>query len=189
MIRFRHLILSLFLSCNSLSAQSYREIMDNDSTETDEERLELIVEFMTTLNFDTAADIGSGNLEFILKIADNFSNKTFVLEDIDPSLCNRANMFSKISEYNLIRVDTNRLSIHIGEIKSAKLPDDQFDLVMMSGLIHEIDFRDEFFADIKRILKPSGTIIISDAFIKSSIVPAGSMNFHLNHIMDVPKGF
>lgn len=164
MIRFRLLILSWVISATSLNAQSYLEITDNDSTETNEERLELMVEFMTTLNFDTVADIGSGNLEFILKIADNFSDKIFVLEDIDSSLCNRTNMLAKISEYKLSKIDTNNLSICIGEIKSTLLPSDQFDLIILSGLIHEINFKDEFFADIKRILKQSGSIIISDAF-------------------------
>ena len=164
MIKFRLLVLIVFVSCNGLNAQNYLEVTDNDSTETNEERLELIIEFMSGLNFDTCADIGSGNLEFILKIANTFYDKTFVLEDIDSGLCNRANMFSQIGKYNLNKVDTNKLSIHIGDTISTQLPDDQFDLVIMSGLIHEINFKDEFFADIKRILKPSGTIIISDAF-------------------------
>ena len=166
MIKFRQIVIVLIVlvSCNNLNAQNYLEITDNDSTETNEERLDLITEFMSGINFDTCADIGSGNLEIILKIANTFYNKTFVLEDIDSSLCNRANMFRQIENHNLRQVDTNNLSIHIGDTISTRLPDHQFDLVIMSSLIHEINVVDEFLADIRRILKPSGTIIISDAF-------------------------
>ena len=166
MIKFRQIVIVLIVlvSCNNLNAQNYLEITDNDSTETNEERLYLITEFMSGINFDTCADIGSGNLEIILKIVNTFYDKTFVLEDIDSSLCNRANMYRQIENHNLRQVDTNNLSIHIGNTISTQLPDHQFDLVIMSSLIHEINVIDEFFADIRRILKPSGTIIISDAY-------------------------
>jgi ubiquinone/menaquinone biosynthesis C-methylase UbiE len=164
MIKFYCLIFILVVTSDSTNAQNYLEINDNDSTETIEEHTQLIIDFMSTINFDNCADIGSGNLELILKIANAYFDKKFTLEDIDASSCNRANMNSQISRLNLTNIDTNLISIQIGDVESTGLPDNQFDLILMSGLIHEINDNSAFFADIRRILKPSGTIILSDAF-------------------------
>jgi ubiquinone/menaquinone biosynthesis C-methylase UbiE len=158
------LLIGLFLWINSSKAQNFLELMDNDSNETNAERLTFMVDFMKPLDFERVADIGSGNMEFILKIANEFPDKSITIEDIDSNMCHWANMISKINKFELRNIDTTMLSIHIGEVKSTTLPDHQFDLVIMSGLIHEIDFKDAFFMDIKRILKDDGSLIISDAF-------------------------
>lgn len=168
-------ILFYFSFHNSL-AQNYLEITDNDSIETNEERMEFIVDFMSTVQFETCADIGSGNLDLILKIANTFNEKIFVFEDIDSSLCNKTNMLLKIEKYNLNKIDTNKLSIHIGKTTSTLLPDNKFDLILVNGLIHNINQLDDFFADIKRILKPDGTVIISDAFYNTPPKPHQACN-------------
>jgi len=162
----------LYLTChNNCLAQRYLEITDSDSIETNEERIDFIIDFISTIQFDTCVDIGSGNLELILKIANTFNEKTFVFEDIDSSLCNKTNMLLKIENNNLNKIDTSKVSIHIGNTTSTLLPDNKFDLVVINGLIHNIIQLDDFFTDTKRILKPDGTIIISDAFYKTPPKP------------------
>ena len=75
-------ILSTIMALGSLMAfgQPYLEVLDNDSTETNEERLEMMLDFMKDLEFEKAVDIGSGNLNFILQIANAHPEKSFVLE-------------------------------------------------------------------------------------------------------------
>lgn len=176
------LMLGLCMCFNSAVAQPFLELLDNDSNETKEERLEFMIDFLKPLNFSTIADIGSGNMEFILKIANEFPKKTIVIEDIDSNACNWPTMMSKIKKFNLDNIDTNKISIHIGEIKSTTLPDHAFDLVVMSGLIHEIDEVDVFFKDIKRILKIGGSLVISDAFYELPPGPHyGCDNRYLTH--------
>jgi ubiquinone/menaquinone biosynthesis C-methylase UbiE len=164
-------IILLFIACQTSLAQKYSEVTDNDSVETNEERIEFIVDFMSAIQFETCADIGSGNLKLILEIANIFNEKVFVFEDIDSSLCNKDNMLSYIEKYNLNKIDTNKVSIHIGNTTSTLLPENNFDLVLINGVIHNINQLHHFFSDIKRILKPDGTVIISDAFYKTPPKP------------------
>jgi ubiquinone/menaquinone biosynthesis C-methylase UbiE len=166
-----------------LTAQSYLEIIDTDSSESKEERLELMLDFLKGIDFENAADIGSGNLEFILKIANHFPEKQFVLEDIDSTLCNKINSRAKIKKHQLTHIDTNRISIHIGTATSTELKENQFDIVILSGLIHEIESLDLFFSDLHKILKPGGSLIISDAFYEDPPNPhQGCSRRFLTHL-------
>lgn len=158
---FYLILLQLISTC--LLAQEYREIEDPDSRASMEEYIQHRIDFLKTLSFERAADLGSGNLELALKIANEFPDRQFYFEDIDPTLCNRDSMFRQIEKFGLKEVDTSRITIVIGDTVNTRLPEKYFDLVLMSGLIHEINDKPAFLNEVKRILKKEGSVVISDA--------------------------
>ena len=177
-------ILSTIMALGSLMAfgQPYLEVLDNDSTETNEERLEMMLDFMKDLEFEKAVDIGSGNLNFILQIANAHPHKNFVLEDIDSTFCNQVTMRKCIDTLHLNNLDANRIQFQIGDENSTLLPDNSVDLILISGLIHEVFLQEAFFIDLDRILIKDGRIIISDAIYPSKPKPHhGCENAFLTH--------
>lgn len=171
----------LFFSFNlfiiqAVKSQNTFEQIDQDSTETKEENTEFTISFLEDLAFETAADIGSGNLELILQIANHFPEKHFWLEDVDSSFCNYKKMRQKISELELNNINPKNLKIQIGDEDSTWLPSNYFDVVFVFNLLHEIDNKPDFMQELERILKPYGSIIIADSFYK--IKPAKHHGCH-----------
>ena len=144
----------------SAYAQNFREFKVGeipDSLRTNSDRL---IQFIRDVQANTVADIGSGDLRLILKIANHYHDKTFVFEDIDSSVCNKEAMHKVVMEENLQNIDTNNVSIWIGGMKSTHLPSNHFDLVLVLSTIHDMEYTDDMFEDIRRILKPRGTLIL-----------------------------
>jgi SAM-dependent methyltransferase len=54
--------------------------------------------------------------------------------------------------------DTSRLFVQ-GDATRLPLKDQQFDAVLMLGGIHHVNDRDRLFAEVRRILKPGGSLI------------------------------
>lgn len=175
-MKFWFCCLFLVFSFGNASAQVNYELVDEDSAETKEENTAFTISFLQDLEFETVADIGSGNLELILKIANQFPEKHYWLEDIDSSLCNYRNLSKKIEELEIKKINPNNLNIKIGSIDNTGLPEHFFDVVFLFNLIHEIDDKPGFMQELERILKPGGSIIIADSFYK--IKPAKHHGCH-----------
>lgn len=163
-------VLLLFIG-QPLMGQSFCEVVDDDSTETAEERAELLIGFLQDIPFDHAADVGSGNLRHILRIVNAFPDRHFTLEDIDSSACNPGTLRQRIQEGGLDRVDTALLAFHIGNANSTGLPAGRFDLVLLCGVLHVLEDPDAILQDLARILRPGGSLVIEDVFYDSPPAP------------------
>ncbi len=54
----------------------------------------------------------------------------------------------------------SQLDVHHGDLASAKLPNNTFDVINVSHVIEHVPNTKEFFAELARILKKNGTLII-----------------------------
>jgi SAM-dependent methyltransferase len=144
----------------SAYSQNFLEFNGADRPDSLWEKSDQLICFMRNIEANNVADIGSGDLRLILNVANHYHDKTFVFEDIDPGVCNTTAMHKMIKEENLIVIDTNNISLQIGGVKSTFLPTNQFDLVLVLGTIHNMEYIHEMFDDIRRILKPNGKLIL-----------------------------
>lgn len=165
-MHFKKLILSTFfaLSAVFVQAQKFLEFPDEDSTETLEELQNFSIRFMEQLEFDSLADIGSGNMELILKFANKHPEKRYFLEDIDSNVFNRDRLQKKIESFDLNDLNLQNISLHYGTTDSTFLPTECCDLVVLNAVFHELSEPDQFLQELQRIVKPGGSLLISDAF-------------------------
>ncbi len=122
------------------------------------------MEFIRSIEFDHVLDFGSGNMEVILKLANALPGKKFVFDDIDSSICNWTQLEAQIKKYELLEVNTKLVSIHICTEKFPQLEGREFNLILVSGLLHELNKKAEFLEVLQSHLGENGSILVSDAF-------------------------
>lgn len=55
---------------------------------------------------------------------------------------------------------TSNLDVHLGDLFSAKFEDDTFDVINVSHVVEHVPNPQDFFAELSRVLKKNGTLII-----------------------------
>ncbi len=114
---------------------------------------------------DVVADIGSGNGWFDVALGIKTDSVNFYLEEIDSSCINERKLNDAIAAYSKIKTKpitcTYRQSL--GTEKNTNLPSNFFDKVLLIDCFHHLTFRNEMIADIKRILKTNGKLVVFEA--------------------------
>ena len=158
------LIFILLLSQIDVNSQNFAEFSVTklpDSLVTEEARLNLFIQLLET---DTVADIGAGKMDYSLHYANLYNKTIFYFEDIDSTYCNWVQLQKTIKERNFSNVDTNRISIVIGNENSTTLPTNSCDVVILQSTLHLIAKNQKMINDLQRILKPNGSLLIVEKF-------------------------
>ena len=103
---------------------------------------------------DIVADIGYGIGYFPIPAAEILSerNKVFALDTSDE-------MLSEVEKRAVIASVSNIVTIKTGEY-DLKLPEESITFALLINVLHEIEDKQRFIRDIKRVLKPEGRIVI-----------------------------
>lgn len=103
---------------------------------------------------DIAADIGCGIGYFTIPIAEitNNMNKVYALDTSEQMLMELEKRAKTADAANVVAIKTDEYDL--------KLPDNSVTLALLVNVLHEIDDKDKFIQEIKRILKTKGRIAI-----------------------------
>tara|TARA_B100000989_G_C19459890_1_gene435742 strand:+ start:188 stop:1099 length:912 start_codon:yes stop_codon:yes gene_type:complete len=106
---------------------------------------------------DLILDIGPGECELLHYLSENFGD-TVTLHALDrhESVLKKAPSKTKLIKENL-----NSINDYYHGIKKYDIPDNSFDVIIMTELIEHIGFPQIFVSEVSRILKEGGVIIIT----------------------------
>ena len=163
--RFIRIIFALCLSGYFAFGQD-NGLVETDSINTRATRLKITLRFLNLKPQDSIADIGSGSGTTILRLAQSCENCFFTVEDIDSNLCS-IERYSK--EFKKSGVDISHFTFHIGNENSTTLPDKNYDKVLMFDVMHELSNKKGMLGDIKRILRPEGSLFIEEILVQRKV--------------------
>lgn len=117
-------------------------------------------------NGDVVADIGaaSGWLEGAFSVF--VDSVSFYIQDVDTHYLNQDQLNRVVTHFSALRSSpqTNTFQMVIGTEKKTNLPDSIFDIIIIHNTFHEILNPWKIVEDLKSKLKPTGKIIVYDAF-------------------------
>jgi ubiquinone/menaquinone biosynthesis C-methylase UbiE len=167
-------ILPLLIFDNS-SAQNAQ----SKKTQIEQKRQMIKNGLMNFYNFsstDVIADIGSGNGGNIILIASFYPKVKFTIEDIDKETCNAQN-FKKEIDKSGHKVNVENFKFCYGTEKSTMLPSKTYTKVLINDLIHELTYSTEMIADLKRILKNDGRLLVSEIVVVKKATKEKGCNY------------
>jgi ubiquinone/menaquinone biosynthesis C-methylase UbiE len=99
---------------------------------------------------DVGCGFGLGTREFL------GAGYTVCGVDISPNMITEAKTRTEASGFS-----SSLFEFKVGDVESLGLPDAHFDIVIALGLIEYLESHDQFFEEIKRVLRPNGIAIIA----------------------------
>jgi ubiquinone/menaquinone biosynthesis C-methylase UbiE len=99
-------------------------------------------------------DLGCGTGDMMLKLAQEYSNAG-LLAGIDTSEEMLTLAKAKLASFTNVR-------LQLGSIEEIPYPDEYFDLIVSSGVMHYVDDIDSMSKEAFRVLKPHGRILLID---------------------------
>jgi len=108
------------------------------------------------LGNEVVLDVGAGTGRFSLAIAKKLDTGKVICLDLSEEMLQH--LKQKAEKKNL----TERIQILKGEASSSGLENESVDLVMSNSVFHELSSPEAVLAEMLRVLKPSGWVIISD---------------------------
>jgi ubiquinone/menaquinone biosynthesis C-methylase UbiE len=100
-------------------------------------------------------EVGPGPGYFSLPVAKKLTNGRLVLADIQPEMIEMARM--RLESKGLTNVD-----YYICNGESFDFPDNSFDRIFLVTVLGEVENKDLYLAEFKRMLKPNGILSISE---------------------------
>jgi tRNA (cmo5U34)-methyltransferase len=124
----------------------------------------------TTPHARHVLDVGCGAGNYTLKLLESLPNLDATLIDLSQPMLDRAG--ERVS-----RATTGRITTVQADIREAKLPDGEFDIVLGAAVLHHLrtdqEWRDVFTA-LYRALRPGGSLWVFD-LVESSIPAVGRL--------------
>ena len=145
----------LFFTCKTPYAQK----KNYDSLT--KEKHKIILSFLDLKETDRIADIGTNSGYSLIPIANEYPTIKFTVEDIDSGTCNIKNLTKRIKKSGN-KTNIEQFNIVYGTETSTNLPTASFSKVLMFMVMHEITYKKEMLADIKRILQKNGSLYIEE---------------------------
>ncbi len=108
-------------------------------------------------------EIGCGNGVGTLLIQEFFKPSEFIATEFDPRLVEIAQMKNKGSQ----------VKVEIGDATHLRFMDNEFDAVIGLSVIHHIPNWRECVAELQRVIKPNGLLIIKELSIETFESPFG----------------
>jgi ubiquinone/menaquinone biosynthesis C-methylase UbiE len=112
---------------------------------------------------DTVADIGSSAGWNLVRLASCNPQVLFYAEDIDSTVCNPQRFAAMIPRFHNA-ASMSQFRFTIGAETSTGFPAAFFKKVLVSTVVHEFSDRLPMLAELKRILRPCGSIYIEEIF-------------------------
>lgn len=100
-------------------------------------------------------EVGPGPGYFSLPVAKQLTNGKLVIADIQPEMIEMARM-------RLERKSINNVDYCICNGESFDYPDNSFDRIFLVTVLGEVEKRDTYLSEFKRLLKPNGILSISE---------------------------
>ena len=117
---------------------------------------------------ETIADVGAGGGWLDVAFGIYYDSLHFYLEEVDSTFIKNNKLQEAITAYSKIRNSPFSCSYvqTEGNEKSTQLPENHFDKVLLIDAFHHLDFRDDMLADLHRILKAHGKLIMYEAIAR-----------------------
>jgi ubiquinone/menaquinone biosynthesis C-methylase UbiE len=103
-------------------------------------------------------DIGTGPGQIVIKLMRRLRAWKFTAVDRSPAMIAQANA-------NLAAADsarTGRVELHVADGNRLPFPDHSFDFVMCNSVLHHLAEPQKLLAEIARLAKPNGAILLRD---------------------------
>lgn len=149
---------------SSAAAQLYLE-------EIDATFVEHALRLVSGLEGGCALDIGTGPGQIVLKLADRLKSWKFIGADRSPNMIAQA-------EKNLAAANasiTGRVEFILADGNRLNFSDASFDFVMCNSVLHHLAEPKKLLAEIARLVKPRGAILLRDLIRPSRL----SYPFHI----------
>jgi ubiquinone/menaquinone biosynthesis C-methylase UbiE len=114
-----------------------------------------LINRMALENSMQVLEVGPGPGYFSLPVAKKLTNGRLVLADIQPEMIEMARM--RLESKGLTNVD-----YYICNGESFDFPDNSFDRIFLVTVLGEVENKDLYLAEFKRMLKPNGILSISE---------------------------
>jgi len=140
---------------------------------------EMIFESLQLNDGKVIADIGSGGGYFTIAFARKVGNIGMVYA-VDSKQCYLDFVMKKAEKENLMNIVTVKAKNNL-----SPLPENKFDLIFVRNVFHHLKNPENYFRNLKKALKPDGTIAIIDH------IPARKFDFInvFKHFTPVEKIF
>jgi ubiquinone/menaquinone biosynthesis C-methylase UbiE len=157
------LLLLLIFSLTTVAAQQ-RRMQPYEMDSVVKARLQITIHFLHLQPTDSIADVGSGSGYSLIPIANTCPECRFTVQDIDSNTCNTRVWQKRILQSGgFTRIEN--FSFQTGTEQSTRLPTAAFNKVLVFDVIHELTYKTEMLADLKRILAPGGSLFIEEILV------------------------
>jgi ubiquinone/menaquinone biosynthesis C-methylase UbiE len=156
------LLICLLFFAGSLQAQ--RKNTPEAYFKIKRKKVDVILRAARIEKHDVVADVGSGEGWLDAAFGVYVDSVQFYLEDIDSSLMTNKKLTEALTAYSNLRGKpiSSVYRRATGSDKSTGLPVNTFDKVLLIDSFHHFTFRDEMLADLFRILKMGGKLVVYD---------------------------
>ncbi len=137
---------------------------------------QLVIQFLNIQPGDRIVDIGTGSGYSLIPIANAYPDIKITAEDIDSNTCNTALLTKRILQSGG-PANIGNITIQIGTEKGTNLPVRSFTRAFVFDVIHEMTWKKEMLADIKRILRDSGVVYIEEVLVHKKIKKDRGCNY------------
>ncbi|HTH56819.1 MAG TPA: methyltransferase domain-containing protein [Cyclobacteriaceae bacterium] len=126
--------------------------------------MEVILRAADFQKHDVVADVGSGEGWLDAGLGVYVDSVQFYLEDIDSSLMKSKKLTEALTAYVSLKGKpiSSVYRRAVGTEKSTGLPENTFDKVLLIDSFHHFTFTEEMLADLFRILKVGGKLVVYD---------------------------